>query len=98
MTNAEYSKFADQFAPRSKLLPNMLRAFLFGGLICCIGQAFNQIYTCAGLEKDAARMYSIGIRHTSAAAIRNNVLTKVKMRSPLVLSISPSRHPSASPW
>ena len=54
MTNAEYSKFADQFAPRSKLLPDMLRAFLFGGLICCIGQAFNQIYTCAGLEKDAA--------------------------------------------
>ena len=54
MTNEEYAKYADQFAPRSTLLPDMLRAFLFGGIICCIGQGLSQFYLYCGLDKDSA--------------------------------------------
>lgn len=60
MTNEEYAKFVEKFSPKSKLLPDMLRAFLFGGIICCVGQGLNQLYTAAGLEKlDAAAAVSI---------------------------------------
>ena len=60
MTNEEYARYAARFAPRSKLLPDLLRAFLFGGLICCIGQALLALYTRAGLaERDAAAAVSI---------------------------------------
>ena len=54
MTNEEYAKYADQFAPRSTLLPDMLRAFLFGGIICCIGQGLSQLYLYWGLDKESA--------------------------------------------
>ena len=49
MTNEEYARYAAGFAPRSKLLPDMLRAFLFGGLICCLGQLLGGLYARAGL-------------------------------------------------
>ena len=32
----------------------MLRAFLVGGLICCIGQLIGDLYQMAGLETEAA--------------------------------------------
>ena len=67
MTNEEYAKYADQFAPRSTLLPDMLRAFLFGGIICCIGQGLSQFYLYCGLDKDsAASAVSITLTFLSA--------------------------------
>ncbi len=60
MTNEEYAKYAARFAPRSKLLPDLLRAYLFGGLICCAGQALGGLYVRAGLgERDAAAAVSV---------------------------------------
>ena len=39
---------------------NCLAAFLIGGLICCVGQLINQLYTMAGLDsRDAATACSI---------------------------------------
>ena len=54
MTNEEYARYAERFAPRSKLLPDMLRAFLFGGLICCLGQLLGGLYARAGLDERLA--------------------------------------------
>ena len=54
MTNDEYKKYADRHAPRSKLLPDIGRAFLVGGLICCLGQFFAYLYGTAGLPEDEA--------------------------------------------
>lgn len=48
----KYSKYADARAARSTLLPDCLRAFLVGGLICCIGQAFTELYTLAGIGEE----------------------------------------------
>ena len=55
MTKETYKKYADARAPRSPLLRDCTRAFLVGGLICCIGQALTDIYTkLCGMEKQDA--------------------------------------------
>lgn len=53
MTKKEYSKYVDRKAPKSKLVPNMLKAFLSGGIICCIGEAMLNGYSSI-LPKDSA--------------------------------------------
>ena len=55
MTKETYKKYADARAPRSPVVKDCLRAFLVGGLICCIGQALTDIYTkLCGMEKQDA--------------------------------------------
>ena len=54
MTNEEYREYARQRAPRSHVKQNALRAFLTGGLICCLGQFLLNLYTAGGLDKEAA--------------------------------------------
>ena len=54
MTNEEYRRYAERRAPRSQMGGKMLRAFLYGGAICCIGQAFLNLYTALGLDAETA--------------------------------------------
>ena len=55
MDKQTYRKYADAHAPRSPIGKNCLNAFCFGGLICAIGQGFNDIYSIAlGFSKDDA--------------------------------------------
>lgn len=54
MTNEEYKEYAEKHAPRSPVGKNCLTAFLVGGLICCVGQFINQLYTTAGLDTQSA--------------------------------------------
>lgn len=43
--NKEYLDLVKRKMPKSQHLKTMFRAFWVGGFICCIGQAFNDIYT-----------------------------------------------------
>ncbi|MGM9615242.1 MAG: stage V sporulation protein AC [Oscillospiraceae bacterium] len=55
MSKKEYSDFVKQREPKSPLGMDLLRAFVIGGLICCIGQALSMVYErYAGLDKEAA--------------------------------------------
>ena len=54
MTNEEYKRYAERRAPRSQTGGNMLRAFLYGGAICCVGQALLKLYTALGLDSETA--------------------------------------------
>lgn len=54
MTNEEYKRYAERRAPRSQTGGNMLRAFLYGGAICCVGQALLNLYTALGLDSETA--------------------------------------------
>ena len=54
MTNEEYARFAEKHAPRSKLWRDLLRAFVVGGLICCLGQFLLTLWRGAGLDEEAA--------------------------------------------
>lgn len=42
--NTNYNMYVEAKVPKTKLLPSVLRAFLVGGIICMIGQAFFDIY------------------------------------------------------
>jgi len=60
MTNEEYGDYIKKNAPKSPLFKDMTLAFLFGGLICCIGQGILELWQYAGLSKeDAATATSI---------------------------------------
>ncbi len=48
----EYSKMTDKASPNSPLLLNCIKAFLFGGTICCFGQLLNFLFEKAGMNED----------------------------------------------
>ncbi len=54
MTQQEYNKYVERKSPKSPFAANMFKAFLVGGLICCIGQLILNGYQSAGLSKDLA--------------------------------------------
>ena len=43
MNKETYKKYADARAPTSPLGKDCLRAFLVGGLICCLGQGLTDV-------------------------------------------------------
>lgn len=47
----DYSKMVDKASPNSPVLLNCLKAFLFGGLICTIGQVIMELLKMAGLSE-----------------------------------------------
>ena len=65
MTEREYSKLVDELSPDSPMGKDCLIAFMVGGLICTLGQAFLELYGKLGLDKDlagtAASMTLVGL-------------------------------------
>lgn len=54
MSNEEYAQYIKNKMPRSPLAKDMLLAFIFGGLICCVGQLITDLWGRFGLEKEDA--------------------------------------------
>ncbi len=54
MTNEEYKRYAEARAPRSQTRGDLLRAFVYGGAICCLGQFFLELYGSFGLDAETA--------------------------------------------
>lgn len=54
MTNKDYADYIKKKSPNSRLGRNMLRAFLVGGLICCIGQGIINGCKAVGLDTETA--------------------------------------------
>ncbi len=54
-TGKEYGKMAKKASPDSPLIPDCIKAFLIGGAVCCIGQAFTELYSLLPIEKDTAK-------------------------------------------
>jgi stage V sporulation protein AC len=68
MTNREYSRYVNAKSKRSPLGRDMVWAFVVGGLICDVGQAFLMLYERWGLDKTAAGT-AVSITLIAAAAI-----------------------------
>ncbi len=51
-----YSKYADSRAKKSTLIPDCIRAFFVGGIICSIGQGFTEIYSLIGISEEATKI------------------------------------------
>ena len=50
-----YTQYDARRAEKSKLLPNIMKAFLVGGAICTLGQLFFEIYRRLGVDTDTSR-------------------------------------------
>ena len=60
MSNQEYAAYLKKKMPRSPLGRDLFLAFVIGGLICCVGQGFSDLYRWLGApEEDAAAWTSI---------------------------------------
>lgn len=59
LTNEQYAALCARYAPKSKTWPDMLKAFLVGGLICALGQIIMYLWELAGAGEDAATVTSM---------------------------------------
>ncbi len=57
MDKKEYKKHAEKTAAKSPVLKDCCIAFLVGGGICCIGQAFSSLYSYIGLGDDTVTTF-----------------------------------------
>ena len=59
ISKKEYDAMVKKATPNSTLVPDMLRAFAVGGIICVIGQLFTEAYMALGIGKtDASALTS----------------------------------------
>lgn len=56
ISNSDYSKMTDKASPNSPVVKNCLFAFLFGGGICCFGEALNSLWRVLELSQDEAKL------------------------------------------
>lgn len=54
MTEREYQQLVSDMAPKSPIGKDCTFAFLVGGIICTIGEAFFQLYQAVGLGEEMA--------------------------------------------
>ena len=59
MDKKTYQKYAQETAKKSNALLNVAKAFLVGGLICCLGEALLSLYKYLGVSLEAARTLEI---------------------------------------
>lgn len=60
MTNEQYENYVKEVSPNSPLWKDMVKAFVSGGAICCVGQVFLNCWKLWGLAaEDAATATSI---------------------------------------
>ena len=60
MSNAEYAEMVRARMPKSPFWTDVGKAFVIGGLICCLGQGFLTLYQALGAaEEEAAAWCSV---------------------------------------
>ena len=78
MSNQEYAKIVKRHSPKSKLGLNVLIAFISGGLICCVGQAFILLYSSFDMKAaDARTAASVTLVFISAALTVTGLYAKL---------------------
>lgn len=56
ISKSDYSKMTDKASPNSPIVLNCIKAFLFGGTICLIGQMLNYLFISLGLNDKQMRL------------------------------------------
>jgi stage V sporulation protein AC len=57
ITPKKYEQMYKAESPKSPILKDCIMAFIFGGLICVIGQSFFDLYSSIGIEKKEAQTW-----------------------------------------
>lgn len=74
----KYNKYVENKTPKPDLLKDMLGAFLVGGVICTIGQAFTNFYSSRGMaEEDAAAFTTISLVLLAVLLTGCNLFSKI---------------------
>lgn len=74
----KYNEYVENKTPKPDLLKNMGYAFVVGGVICTIGQAFSNFYESRGIaEEDAAAYTTISLILLSVILTSFNFYQKV---------------------
>jgi stage V sporulation protein AC len=55
-TDKEYDKMAKKASPNSPKILNCVKAFVFGGGICCFGQVLKTLYGLTSLNEDEVKL------------------------------------------
>jgi stage V sporulation protein AC len=55
MTNEQYAALVKKKSPNSPIVKNMIKAFVIGGLICCVGQLISDCYTSLKLDQETVK-------------------------------------------
>lgn len=55
----QYNEYVKKVTPKTRLLPDMFKAFLVGGIICTIGQAVSTLFMNSGLDKNTANSWTL---------------------------------------
>lgn len=55
ISNEQYAEMVKKVSPPSPKVKDCIKAFLIGGLICCIGQALFTLYSMAGLKETESK-------------------------------------------
>lgn len=78
MTKKEYGDYVKGKSPDSPVWANCVKAFVSGGIICCIGQGFSNMYLSFGLEKaDAGTWTSITLVFLGALLTGLNIYDNI---------------------
>lgn len=57
-TKEEYQKMVEKASPNSHLITDCLKAFVSGGVICCIGQFITNVLANYGFSKNDSGIYT----------------------------------------
>lgn len=78
MKNQEYIEYVEARAKKSPIIKDCAFAFLFGGLVCIIGQIFIDLYIYLGInEKDAFTYGSVTLMLISVILTGFGVFDKI---------------------
>lgn len=58
LNNEQYDRLVKERMPKSPLGLDMLKAFLIGGAICCLGQGVTELFSCLGASKEDAASWT----------------------------------------
>lgn len=56
MNNTDYQNLVHNTTPKSPILKNCIKAFVFGGGICCFGQVLKTLYGLTNLNEDEIKL------------------------------------------
>lgn len=56
MDNNQYKDLVHNTTPRSPIFKDCLKAFVFGGGICCFGEALKKLYGLTNLNEDEVKL------------------------------------------
>lgn len=78
MDKARYEKMVVEAGPGSPLLKNCVCAFLFGGVLCCFGQAFTDIALLLGADRAVAgTVSSLGLITLASVLTAMNIFDRI---------------------